>query len=299
MGTTYKVILYGKDIKTSQIDINNIFERVNQEMSTYLANSSISQINTNDLFEWSKVSKGFIHVLSFAIDLCNATDGIYDVSVGRLVNKWGFGPTEVSRLTQDEERNIAEEIGCDSVQVNQESVRRLKEVHLDFSSIAKGHAIDLVHLELLSDASIESHYIELGGEIRTSAIKRHNMPWVVGIQDPEDPNNFLIKLQSNKFKEFSVATSGDYRNFRVFDEQLVSHTFNTKLGKPKAYSKTSVTVIAENAMKADALATALNAMELEEAIKYSNQNNINAIFISNQNESSNLIFSNSFLKIVK
>ena len=265
MGTTYKVILYGTNIQTSQIDINNIFEGVNQEMSTYLANSSISQINTNDLFEWSKVSKGFIHVLSFAIDLCNATDGIYDVSVGRLVNKWGFGPTELSRLTQDEERNIVEEIGCDSVQVNQESVRRLKEVHLDFSSIAKGHAIDLVHLELLSDASIESHYIELGGEIRTSAIKRHNMPWVVGIQDPEDPNNFLIKLQSNKFKEFSVATSGDYRNFRVFDEQLVSHTFNTKLGKPKAYSKTSVTVIAENAMKADALATALNAMELEEA----------------------------------
>ena len=220
MGTTYKVILYGTNIQTSQIDIDNIFEGVNQEMSTYLENSSISQINKNDLFEWSRVSKGFIRVLNFAIELCNDTNGVYDVSLGRLVNTWGFGPTEVSRLTQDEERNIVEEIWCDSVQVNQESVRRLKEVHLDFSSIAKGHAIDLVHLELLSDASIESHYIELGGEIRTSAIKRHNMPWVVGIQDPEDTNNFLIKLQSNKFKEFSVATSGDYRNFRVFDEGL-------------------------------------------------------------------------------
>ena len=72
MGTTYKVILYGKEIQTSQKEINNIFESVNQEMSTYLADSSISQINTNDLFEWSKVSKGFIHVLSFAIDLCKA-----------------------------------------------------------------------------------------------------------------------------------------------------------------------------------------------------------------------------------
>ena len=299
MGTTYKVILYGKDIKTSQIDINNIFERVNQEMSTYLANSSISQINTNDLFEWTKVSKGFINVLSFATELCNATDGVYDVSVGRLVNTWGFGPTEASPLTQDEEKNIMEEVGCDSVQFNHESVRRLKEVHLDFSSIAKGYAIDLVHLELLSDTSIESHYIELGGEIRTTLIKRHKIPWVVGIQDPENTNNFLIKLESDMFKEFSVATSGDYRNFRVFDEQLISHTFNTKLGKPKVYSKSSVTVIAENAMKADALATALNAMEQEEAIKYSNQNNIKAIFISSQNKESNLIFSNSLLKIVK
>ena len=299
MGTTYKVILYGKDIQTSQIDINNIFERVNQEMSTYLANSSISQINTNDLFEWTKVSKGFINVLSFATELCNATDGVYDVSVGRLVNTWGFGPTEASPLTQDEEKNIMEEVGCDSVQFNHESVRRLKEVHLDFSSIAKGYAIDLVHLELLSDTSIESHYIELGGEIRTTLIKRHKIPWVVGIQDPENTNNFLIKLESDMFKEFSVATSGDYRNFRVFDEQLISHTFNTKLGKPKVYSKSSVTVIAENAMKADALATALNAMEQEEAIKYSNQNNIKAIFISSQNKESNLIFSNSLLKIVK
>ena len=299
MGTTYKVILYGQDIQTSQIDISNIFERVNQEMSTYLRNSSISQINTRELFEWTKVSKGFIRVLKFAIDLCNATDGVYDISVGRLVNTWGFGPTEASLLTQDEEKSIVEDLGCDSVQVDQESVRRLKDVHLDFSSIAKGYAIDLVHLELLSDTSIESYYIELGGEIRTSSVKRHKMPWVVGIQDPENLDNFLIKLESNMFKDFSVATSGDYRNFRVFDERIVSHTFNTKLGKPKQYSKSSVTVIAENAMKADALATALNAMEQEEAIKYSNQNNIKAIFISNQNKQSNLIFSNSMSKIVK
>ena len=159
MGTTYKVILYGQDIQTSQIDISNIFERVNQEMSTYLRNSSNSQINTRELFEWTKVSKGFIRVLKFAIDLCNATDGVYDISVGRLVNTWGFGPTEASLLTQDEEKSIVEDLGCDSVQVDQESVRRLKDVHLDFSSIAKGYAIDLVHLELLSDTSLSLIHI--------------------------------------------------------------------------------------------------------------------------------------------
>ena len=191
------------------------------------------------------------------------------------------------------------EIGCNSIQVDQGSVRKVKDVYLDFSSIAKGYAIDLVHLELLSDVSIKSYYIELGGEIRASSVKINKMPWVVGIEDPEDPNNFLIKLESNKFKNFSVATSGDYRNFRAFDQQLISHTFNVKLGKPKKYSKSSVTVIAENAMKADALATALNAMELEEAIKYSNINNIKAIFISDQEKQADLIFSNSMSKVVK
>ena len=299
MGTSYKVIVYGNEIKTSQKDIKDTFERVNQEMSTYLKNSSISQINNSDLLEWSKVSKGFALVLKFAIDLCNDTDGVYDISVGKLVNTWGFGPNEASDLTQEEEKKIIDEIGCDSVQVDQESVRRLRDVHLDFSSIAKGYAIDLVHMELLSDKSIESHYIELGGEIRTSPVKINEMPWVIGIEDPEHPNNFLIELKSNLFKEFSVATSGDYRNFRLFDQQLVSHTFNLKIGKPKKYSKSSFTVVAENTMKADALATALNAMEQEEAIRYSNRNNIKAIFISNQNKQTNLIFSNSMSKIVK
>ena len=299
MGTSYKVILYGQEIQTSRQEVNDIFESVNQEMSTYLSTSSISQINNIDLFEWYKVSKGFARVLNFAIDLCNDTNGVYDVSVGRLVNTWGFGPNEASDITQEEEKKILNEIGCDSIQVDQESLRKLKNVYLDFSSIAKGYAIDLVHLELLSDTSIDSYYIELGGEIRTSSLKKDNIPWVVGIEDPEDPNNFLFKLKSNQFYNFSVATSGDYRNFRVFDQQLVSHTFNLKSGKPKKYSKSSVTVIAENAMKADALATALNAMKLEEAIKYSNINNVKAIFISNQNTQTDLIFSNSMSKIVK
>ena len=299
MGTSYKVILYGHEIQTSKQEIHDIFEDVNQEMSTYLATSSISQINNIDVFEWHKVSNGFISVLKFAIDLCNDTNGVYDVSLGKLVNTWGFGPNEASDLTQEEEENIMNEIGCDSIQIDQGSVRKVKDVYLDFSSIAKGYAIDLVHLELLSDTSIDSYYIELGGEIRTSSLKKDNIPWVVGIEDPKDPNNFLIKLESNKFNNFSVATSGDYRNFRVFDQKLVSHTFNIKLGKPKKYSKSSVTVVAENAMKADALATALNAMELEEAIKYSNINHIKAIFISSQNKQTDLIFSNSMSKIVK
>ena len=299
MGTSYKVIIYGQKIQISEQKISNIFEQVNQEMSTYLKNSSISQVNNSNLFEWSIVSNGFVSILNYAIRLCEDTDGIYDVSVGRLVNNWGFGPNKASNLTNEEEKKIFEEIGCDSVEVNQNSVRRLRDVHLDFSSIAKGYAIDLVHQEILSDKNIDSHYIELGGEIRTSLLKNNNMPWVIGIEDPKQENNFLIRLQSDDFQEFSIATSGDYRNFRVLDNQLISHTVNLKSGKPKDYSKSSVTIVAENAMKADALATALNAMEEEVAIKYSNKNNIKAIFISSQNDKSTLIFSNSMSKIVK
>ena len=265
MGTTYKVILKGAELQTYDKQINNIFEQVNQEMSTYLDTSSISQINNKDLFEWTKVSENFKFVLSFALTLCKDTNGIYDVSVGRLVNTWGFGPYEANNPSTEDNQKMLNDIGCDSVEINQDSVRRMKDVHLDFSSIAKGYAIDLVHNKLISDKEIESHYIELGGEIRTSSIKESNTPWTVGIEDPEKPSNSIFKLQSNKFKEFAVATSGDYRNVRIFDKQLLSHTIDVDSGKPKKFSKSSVTVVANSAMTADALATALNAMEQKEA----------------------------------
>ena len=299
MGTTYKVILKGAELQTYDKQINNIFEQVNQEMSTYLDTSSISQINNKDLFEWTKVSENFKFVLSFALTLCKDTNGIYDVSVGRLVNTWGFGPYEANNPSTEDNQKMLNDIGCDSVEINQDSVRRMKDVHLDFSSIAKGYAIDLVHNKLISDKEIKSHYIELGGEIRTSSIKESNTPWTVGIEDPEKPSNSIFKLQSNKFKEFAVATSGDYRNVRIFDKQLLSHTIDVDSGKPKKFSKSSVTVVANSAMTADALATALNAMEQKEALRYANLNDINTIFLSHENNKTNLILSNSMLKIVK
>ena len=102
MGTTYKVILKGAELQTYDKQINNIFEQVNQEMSTYLDTSSISQINNKDLFEWTKVSENFKFVLSFALTLCKDTNGIYDVSVGRLVNTWGFGPYEANNPSTED-----------------------------------------------------------------------------------------------------------------------------------------------------------------------------------------------------
>jgi len=299
MGTSYKIILYGDNISTSKETIHSIFEEVNQEMSTYIKDSTITKLNTFKLFEWLTVSDDFMEVLEFALDLCVHTHGVYDVSVGKLVNINGFGPKTEHNLINKDKKEILDQIGCDSIETKKSSVRRLRNVHLDFSSIAKGYAIDLVHKALLSDISIKSHYVELGGEIRTSLMKLKDTPWVVGIENPQNPNKAVLELRSNLLQEFSIATSGDYRNFRVDDGEAFSHTINTKTGKPKRFSKSSITVLSETAMKADALATALNAMKLEKAIHYSNENDINAVFLTNQNGKVHLIFSKSMAKIVK
>ena len=301
MGTTYKVILYGKNISLSANEIHNTFDQVNHEMSAYLKNSSVSRVNNRDIFEWSEVSQDFINVLTYAITLCNKTKGAYDVSIGRLVNHWGFGVDIKNKYTKQEMVFYEDQIGCDSVEIsdNDLSVRRVRDVHLDFSSIAKGYAIDLVHKRILQDNDVESHFIELGGEIRSTSFKANNTPWVVGIEDPKQLNRFLLKLESNAFNNFSVATSGDYRNFRIVDNRNISHTLNTQTREPKKYSKSSVTVVSDSTMKADALATALNSMELDKAVTFSNENKINAVFLNSKINDADLIFSNTLAKIVK
>ena len=299
MGTTYKVITYGNNDSISKEEIHNIFAEVNEQMSTYSKDSLISQLNNNSLFEWLEVSEGFIEVLNYALSLCIATDGAYDVSIGKLVNLNGFGPTIKDNSYKLNEREVLDQVGCDSTEIDGLYVRRLKDVYLDFSSIAKGYAIDLVHEALVSNNDIKSHYIELGGEIRTSYMKLQNSPWKVGIENPENPNKPFITLDSNIVNNFSLATSGDYRNFKIDNGKVITHTLITKTGKPKEFSKTSVTVLSETAMKSDALATALNAMELQKAILYSNKNSINAIFFSQENGKTKVIFSKSMEELVK
>ena len=299
MGTTYKVVTYGENNSISKEKIHDIFSGVNKEMSTYLNDSLISQINKSALSEWVGVSENFIEVLNFALSLCFNTNGAYDVSIGRLVNLHGFGPATKDRSYKQNDKELLDQVGCDSIETEGLFVRRLKDVHLDFSSLAKGYAIDLVHEDLVLNKDINTHYIELGGEIRTSYMKLNNRPWIVGIESPENPNKPFITLNSNIVDSFALATSGDYRNIKIDNDSVITHTLITKTGKPKKFSKSSVTVLSETAMKSDALATALNAMELEQAILYSNKNNINVIFFSRLDEETEVIFSNSMAKLVK
>ena len=156
MGTTYKVVLINYDDSEAERNVFNVLNSVNKEMSTYLNDSLISQINKSALFEWVGVSENFIKVLNFASFLCFDTNGAYDVSIGRLVNLHGFGPTTKDNSYKQNDKELLGQVGCDSIETEGLSVRRLKDVHLDFSSIAKGYAIDLVHEDLVLNKDINT-----------------------------------------------------------------------------------------------------------------------------------------------
>ena len=301
MGTSYSLAVYSdEDTQNTFSKVSNILENVNQEMSTYIVNSSISKINQAEIDKWITVSRDFLDVLTYAIDLCYQSNGVYDVSIGKLVNIWGFGPDTVdNKPTEDELNYLSSQVGCDSIILddNNLSIKKVRDVSLDFSSIAKGFAIDKAYDFLVTQKQLKSFFIEIGGEIRATTFKYEKQPWKAGIIDPLEQQKIVYAFSSSDFNSFALATSGDYRNVRVFENQKLSHTIDTISGVPSNYSQKSVSVIAENAMMADALATALNAMPLNEAIEYSNRNRLYVLFITEEENSPKLLFSDELQRV--
>ena len=112
-----------------------------------------------------------------------------------------------------------------------------------------------------------------------------------------EQKKIIYAFLSSDFDSFALATSGDYQNIRIFDLQKLSHTIDAISGVPSDYSQKSVSVVSENTMTADALATALNAMPLNEAIEYSNKNKLSVLFVIEENDSPKLIFSDELQRV--
>tara|TARA_B100001027_G_scaffold178279_1_gene129564 strand:- start:200 stop:1015 length:816 start_codon:yes stop_codon:yes gene_type:complete len=269
-------------------------------MSTYLNDSLITKVNYSDINEWVEVSQDFIEVLRYAVDTCIKSKGLYDVSIGKLVDSWGFGPLEKNQKPPPKDiQYLKTQVGCDSIEINDEAsaVRRKRDIALDFSSIAKGFAIDKIFKYLSSELNIDNLFVELGGEIRTSKHKIDKKPWKIGVVSPLKPDEIVYSFISSNHDSFAMATSGDYRNIRIFNEEEYSHTINPIIGSPNSFSRKSVSVVSDNAMTADALATALNVMELEAAMDYANEYKIKALFIFEQGGKPNLLFSKELQKV--
>ena len=299
MGTTYNIIAFSEYDNLEQ-SIYDSFNSVNLSMSTYLNDSLINKVNYSDINEWVEVSQDFIEVLKYAVDTCIKSKGLYDVSIGKLVDSWGFGPLEKNQKPLPKDiLYLKTQVGCDSIEINEETpaVKRTRDVALDFSSIAKGFAIDKVFKYLSSEMSIDNLFVELGGEIRTTKYKIDETPWKIGVVSPSKPDKIVYSFISSDYDSFAMATSGDYRNIRIFNKEEYSHTINPVAGAPNNSSKKSVSVVSDNAMIADALATALNVMELEAAMDYANEYQIKALFIYEQDGKSNLLFSKELQKV--
>lgn len=270
---TYWQLVSTEYISDSLIkSIKGELSRIDLIASNYKDNSELSNINKAPINQKILISSDMYSLLSFAESLFKITDGFYDITLGSLVIKNGFGPDYAmidNTLPVSLKRFKL---------ISNNTVIKNDNFQFDLSSIAKGYAADKI-AQLLTESNKKNYLLDIGGEVITNGSK-HGVPWLIGIQDPSSiQNQSIFEISSSDF--LAIATSGEYRNQKINNNgEIISHTFvpQTKLSIPdKSYS---VTVASEeSSMIADAWATALNVLGPEKGIRIANDHKVAVMYI--------------------
>ena len=242
---------------------------VNEKMSTWRADSELSRFNQHDSTEPFPVSPETLLVFAAAQQVSEESGGAFDITVGPLVNAWGFGPQAVTGPPSDEEvAALKARIGYEKVHVDEAAGTVSKDdpaIYCDLSGIAKGYGADRV-ADMLAERDYD-FMVEVGGEIRARGENHRGEPWRIGIINPgEDgqPTRGIVPLRNT-----GMATSGDYRNVRLdADGTPYSHTIDPRTGRPVEHGLASATIIHPSAMMADAYATVLMVLGPEDGYEW-------------------------------
>lgn len=258
-GTSYSII-YDSEINY-QVQIDSLFYVVNKSMSTYHPNSYISKLNKN---EDSLVDAHFIKVFDASKEIYELTEGIFDPTIGAVVNAWDFGPErKIVNLDSLKIDSLMLSVGLNKVTRIDNKILKLQGTFIDFNAIAKGYGVDVI-AEFLESKNIKNYLVEIGGEIRARGKNREKQSsWKIGIELPHFDGEQSI-LEAIEIHDEAMATSGTYRKFKVDENgNKYAHIIDTKTGYPSKTNLLSISVIAENCMTADAYATAFKSMGIE------------------------------------
>ena len=286
MGTTWEVKLAGSglgpnEIRTAAGAAEETLAEVVALMSNWEPDSEISRFNAHPTLEPFAISAPTLEVVAVAERFSQETDGAFDITVGALVEAWGFGPDRRPEKAPDSRaiEALRKQVGFQRLEIipEQNALRKsTPALQLDLSAIAKGYGVDRV-AEALEALGHSDYLIEVGGELRAAGRKRSGQPWRVAIERPSDSYRAIQEVLD--LNENAMATSGDYRNFYEEGGRRFSHTLDPRSGAPISHALASVTVVDPSAMQADAWATALNVLGPEEGYSLASQRGVPAYFI--------------------
>ena len=282
MGTTYNVkyvLAEGeKEVEGLQEEIDAKLVNINKLMSTYDTTSELSRFNQYRYSDNFEVSKETLTVVNEALRLARLSDGVLDVTVGPLVNLWGFGPNKRPEKvpTQADIDAVRDYVGYEKLSTTPTGLMTANPMlYVDLSTIAKGYGVDEVAAIL--DAHHLQHYlVEIGGEMRVKGERGDGSEWLIAIEKPVTTERAVQKVVS--IGTNAIATSGDYRNYYEEDGKRYSHLIDPNTGSPITHDLVSVTVVNPSSMIADGLATAFNVMGWQRAIDLAEQEQL-AVFL--------------------
>ena len=283
LGTYYAVTYKGAENPSLQNGVDSILNSINETFSIFNPSSIISKINDN---QEVLLNEDFIEVFTVARRIGQETDGAMEMTIGPLVNLWGFGKDERKRdLSQAEIDSMLTIIGYWKVQLHGDSI--LKEnpnIQLNFNALAKGYAVDKV-AEYLVKKGYKDCVVDIGGEIVAKGKKYHDQEWNIGLQSPTRTRDGEMHAEETfHLCDRAVATSGNYRNYFEENGQRYTHIIDPKTGRPEKSKLLSVTVIANRCVEADAYATAFMVMGMDKTKTFLKDHpELTCIFIYDEN----------------
>jgi thiamine biosynthesis lipoprotein len=282
MGTTYNVkyvLAEGeKEVEGLQEEIDAELVNINKLMSTYDTTSELSRFNQYRYSDNFEVSKETLTVVNEALRLARLSDGVLDVTVGPLVNLWGFGPNKRPEKvpTQADIDAVRDYVGYEKLSTTPTGLMKANPMlYVDLSTIAKGYGVDEV-AAILDAHNLQHYLVEIGGEMRVKGERGDGSEWLIAIEKPVTTERAVQKVVS--IGTNAIATSGDYRNYYEEDGKRYSHLIDPNTGSPITHDLVSVTVVNPSSMIADGLATAFNVMGWERAINLAEQEQL-AVFL--------------------
>lgn len=249
--------------------VDTTFKTFSHSLNPFDSTSLISAINRNQSTTTDSMLR---HVWRAAVDISEASRGRYDVTCSPLINAWGFGFDSLSRVDERMLDSLCKFVGYRSVHLSGDRlVKRDSRTIIDFSSISKGYCSDLVG-QALERQGAKNYMVELGGEIAFLGVNPYGEPWTIGINKPiEDATGLNQELEliiALDRPRGGLATSGNYRNYKMVNGRKVAHTIDPLTGYPVQTDVLSATILAPNCMLADGLATACMTMSSDDVPQF-------------------------------
>ncbi|CNC23490.1 FAD:protein FMN transferase ApbE [Yersinia alsatica] len=274
MGTFYSVKISGATTPNPhqlQQEIDALLEQANNDISTYRQTSVLSRFNQYRGSEPQPIPRGMADIILLAQRIGRDTDGAMNITVGPLVNLWGFGPEKQPTQipTQDQIDSARQQVGLQHLTLISDNrgewlQKDLPDLYVDLSTMGEGYGVDLL-VNLMMRKGITNYLVSVGGAVSSRGVNGQGQPWRVAIQKPTDQENAvqaLVDLQG-----YSISTSGSYRNYFEQGGQRYSHVLDPATGRPINHRLVSATVIATTALEADGWDTGLMVLGTEKALR--------------------------------
>lgn len=268
-GTYYAITYYDEEKRDFSREIDSLLTEFDKTASVYESNSIISKVNKNKPYTLNRI---FLDIYKKGMEVARDTDGKFDMTVMPLVNAWGFGFETRKKVDTAKIDSIMQFVGYEKIRL--EGGKLIKEyprVQLDFNSIAQGYSVDWV-ADFLESKGIENYLVDIGGEVYAKGKKPGSEFWRVGIEKPAEDKQSAREIKDViALKNKAMATSGSYRKYYKKNGVKYSHTINPQTGFPVKHTMLSASVLADDAVTADAYATAFMVMGFEKSKAFINK----------------------------